>query len=534
MPLFGLNDLNTLLTFPRFEHINTINSCRETLFSTLSKDNHLQLLLKISQRDSRAIESRVLLASSNMSRRHGALQSALATATCLSQLVSICEDVDVKIHAAARFEGSNVLWDQGEMSASIRMLQDLEHGIDLRSQDVKIGKPKLLAKLVSERDQVSCVTDSEQYVIQGHRISEARLEKPDEIITNYLTPAIKELRGVSEGDEAGQVFHEFAAFCDQQLQNSDNLEDFKRIERLRERKEAEVRDLEKMIKSSSSQAKERDNLKSHRAKAKQWFELDDREFRRLRDSREAFLRQSLENYLLSLKACDRHDSDALRFSALWLEHSENDIANAAVSKYIALVGSRKFASLMNQWSSRLLDVPNKFQALLSALVLRICIDHPYHGMYQVFASSKTKGGKDESALARNAAATNIVNQIKGSKRAGPTWMAVHNSNINFVRFAIERLDGTKFKPGSKVPLRKSQTGQKLEQDVSTYRVPPPTMKIQLRADCDYGTTPLIVKFQPDFTVASGISMPKILTALASDGQKYKQLVGYLALLSSFS
>ena len=517
------SNTESLLNQIRFEHISTINSCRETLFSTLSKDNHLQAMLKISVRDARNIESRALLASSSMNRRHGALQSALATATYLSQLVDTCDQVGVKISAAALLEGANVLWDHGEMSASIRMLQELEHGTDLRFQDVQVGRPELLAKLVSVTRAFS-VGFTKPRMMQGHRISEARLEKPDEIITNYLMPAIKELRGVSEGNEAGQVFHEFAFFCDQQLQNADNLEDFQRVKQLRERKASEVRDLERMITASDSQAKEKDNLKSHRSKAKQWFELDDREFQRLRDSRLTFLRQSLENYLLSLRACDNYDNDVLRFSALWLEHSENDIANAAVSKYITKVSSRKFAPLMNQWSSRLLDEQNKFQSLLSTLVLRICIDHPYHGMYQVFASSKTKGGKDDAALARNAAATNIVNQIKANKHAGPTWMAVHNSNINFVRFAIERLDETKYKPGAKVPLKNFQTGQKLEQDVSTYKVPPPTTRIPLRPDCDYSAVPFIVKFQSEFTVASGISMPKILTAIGSNGQKYKQLV----------
>ncbi len=360
-------------------------------------------------------------------------------------------------------------------------------------------------------------------VKQGHRISEARLEKPDEILKQYLIPAIKELHDISQGDEAGQVYHEFASFCDQQLQNPDSLEDFHRIEKLRERKNAEVRDLEKMIKSSSSQAKERENLKSHRAKAKQWFDLDDREYQRLRDSREAFLRQSLENYLLCLKACDKYDNDALRFSALWLEHWDSGIANQAVSKHVAKVGSRKFAPLMNQWSSRLLDDPDAFQTLLSSLVLRICIDHPYHGMYQIFTGSKTKGGKDETALARHKAANDIVIQLKQDKRSASIWLTVHNTNISFVRFAAEKIDDSKIKQGAKVPLRKTKTGQRLEQDIQNQKIPPPTMRIDLRADCDYSRVPHIAKFQPEFTLASGISMPKIVTAIGTDGLKYKQL-----------
>ena len=279
-----------------------------------------------------------------------------------------------------------------------------------------------------------------------------------------------------------------------------------------------------MLKAAGSQAKEKDNLKSHRAKAKQWFDLDNREYQRLKDSREAFLRQSLENYLLCLKACDTYDTDALRFSALWLEHSENEIANTAVSSSIIHVGSRKFAPLMNQWTSRLQDTKEQFQILLASLVFRICIDHPYHGMYQIFASSKTKGGKDDVALSRHAAANNIVNRFKSNKKAGPIWLAIHNSNINFVRFSVEKQDESKFKPGSKIALRKFVAGSRLEQDVTNHTIPPPTMKIRIRTDCDYSGIPPIAKFQPEFTLASGISAPKILTAITSDGRKHKLLV----------
>lgn len=320
------------------------------------------------------------------------------------------------------------------------------------------------------------------------------------------------------------MFHEFASFCDQQLQNADGLEDFNRIKKLRERKEIEVRDLERMINSSRSQAKEKDNLKTYRAKAKQWFDLDDREYQRLLDSRHAFLRQSLENYLLCLKACEKYDNDALRFSALWLENWESEIANAAVSKHVAEVGSRKFAPLMNQWSSRLLDTPDPFQTLLSSLVLRICIDHPYHGMYQIFAGSKSKGSKDETALARHAAANKIVNQLKAQRKSVSIWLAVHNTNVSFVRFAAEKLEDARIKPGAKVALQKSPAGHRLEQDVQSQKIPPPTMKIALRPDCNYNEVPTIAKFQPEFTLASGISMPKIVTAIGTDGLKYKQLV----------
>ena len=510
------------LTFTRFDRVNAIISCRETSFSSLSKRVALQNVVKTSLRDARRLETKVLLASSCMSRSHNALQNALTTATYLNQIVEPCQGAGVDIDAAVRFESANVLWDQNEMTASIRMLQDLEGTSTTGSEIMRPGKAELLAKLVSRKPPFSLLkAHLMTEVPQGHRISEARLEKPDEIIKTYLAPAIKALGDGIESNEAGEVFHEFAFFCDQQLQNADSLEDFQRIKELRVRKIAEVQDLERMMKNAPSQGKERDNLRNHKNKAKLWLDLDDKEYQRLRDSRQTFLRQSLENYLLCLKASDKFDSDALRFSALWLENHDSEIANAAVAKYINQVGSRKFASLMNQWSSRLLHNDSQFQTLLCQLVLRICIEHPYHGMYQVFASSKSKGGKDETAMARFSAANFIVEKLKASKRASRSWISLHNTSVSFVRFAVERFEDAK--AGAILTLRKSAVGQRIEQEVAKYQVPPPTMTIPLRPNCDYSDVPSIARFQSEFTLAGGISAPKIITLLGTDGVRYKQL-----------
>ena len=260
-----------------------------------------------------------------------------------------------------------------------------------------------------------------------------------------------------------------------------------------------------------------------RSKAKPWFDLDDREYQRLLRSREDFLQQCLGNYLLSLRASDNYKNDAIRFCALWLDQSDSLIANKAVSKYLRAVPSGKFAPLMNQLSSRLLDVDNEFQALLFKLIFRICVEHPFHGMYQVFASSKSRANKDDSSMSRFRAAGKLGEHLRNDQRSGDTWISLHNANVTLIRFAVDRPD-EKLKSGSKVPLKKLATGAHLEQDLSVRRIPPPTMRIELRADCNYSRVPKLAGFLPEFTIASGVSAPKIVTAYASDGVRYKQLV----------
>ncbi|KAL4920462.1 hypothetical protein BDW62DRAFT_6131 [Aspergillus aurantiobrunneus] len=481
--------------------VDEILNSHETLFSSIKQKNYLKSTFSLSDHDAQLLEVKVIRQSLHIARNHGIAQASLKSAVHLSKLSDQSASLGLNVEGVAKFDLANVLWDQGEMAPSIQILQQLKDRNDLHKQAIPISRAELLVTL-------------------GHHIAEARLEKPEAIIQNYLTPAVKELKGRSEAEDAGRVYHGFAMFCDQQLQNPDGLEDFARVEQLRNRKEKEILALDAMLKSAEGKA--RDNLKFHRSKTKQWFDLDDREYQRLKRSREAFLQQCLENYLICLKESETYNNDVLRFCALWLDQSYSEIANKAVSKYLADVPSRKFAPLMNQLTSRLLDVSDDFQGLLSALVFRICSEHPFHGMYQIFASSKSKGGKDQSALSRNRAATNLADILRSDRHIGALWVAVHNANINYVRFAIERLDD-KSKSGAKVPLKKLTTGIRLEQDAVTQRLPPPTMKIDIRVDCDYSNVPKLVRYHPEFTVASGVSAPKIVTAVASNGVRYKQL-----------
>ena len=146
-------------------------------------------------------------------------------------------------------------------------------------------------------------------------------------------------------------------------------------------------------------------------------------------------------------------------------------------------------------------------------------------MYQIFASSKWKGGKDEQALSRHAAANKVAERLRESRDSGPMWISVHNSNISFVRFAIDRLNDSKLKSGSKTTLSRIPSGNRLEQEITnlTTKIPPPTMKIALRADCNYSHVPRLLRFEPNVSIAGGVSAPKIVTAIASDGSRHKQL-----------
>jgi hypothetical protein len=71
------------------------------------------------------LEVKNLMASCGISKQLQASQELLASATYLADIVPVCLDVGLDIADDAQQTLAEVLWDQGEHSTSVRMLQQL-------------------------------------------------------------------------------------------------------------------------------------------------------------------------------------------------------------------------------------------------------------------------------------------------------------------------------------------------------------------------------------------------------------------------
>ena len=105
-------------------------------------------MMSITVKSAREVEVRCLLSSSERNRRHGALQGSLSSAMYLDQLIEPCAQLGLDFDIAVHSEASNVLWDQGDLSASINVLQDICHQSNFKIQNIPIGKAEVLGKLV--------------------------------------------------------------------------------------------------------------------------------------------------------------------------------------------------------------------------------------------------------------------------------------------------------------------------------------------------------------------------------------------------
>lgn len=452
--------------------------------------------------EARLIEVRSLLLSSNIYRFHQARQEALSISTSLRDLVISSEHIGLNIDAAVKVDEAHSLWDYGEMIPSIRLLQGLHNNASsFRKQSIPVSHADILSKI-------------------GYQVSVAKLETVDSIQKKYLEPALKMLKGASSGKEAGQVYHQFATFCDEQLQNPEMLEDLARLQRLVSTKAEEVNHYRNEL-SKAANSQHRQQYARHMDNAQKYLKLDQDEFELAQRTRNEFVRLSLENYLQSLIASNDHDNDALRFTALWLERSESEVANLAVNAHIRLVPTHKFASLMNQLSSRLQLENSIFQKRLLELVFRICCDHPYHGMYQIWAGANARPNEgDQTAVLRKDAARRVAAQLLQNKNGtSEKWRSIDSTNSIYHGLAREKVANQK-----RLNVRDSVAATRLSAGLAKFRIPPPTLEIELSPTMDYSNVPIITKLEPTMSIAGGVSAPKILTVVVSTGEKHKQLV----------
>jgi serine-protein kinase ATM len=97
---------------------------------------------------SQLFEVKTLRESFQVSRDLEGSQEALKSAISLSKLVKPCSALGISIEGAAKFDMANVLWDQGEMTTSISMLQQLNEQGDLQKEALLVSRAEVLASLV--------------------------------------------------------------------------------------------------------------------------------------------------------------------------------------------------------------------------------------------------------------------------------------------------------------------------------------------------------------------------------------------------
>ncbi|KAA1469011.1 hypothetical protein DENSPDRAFT_795376 [Dentipellis sp. KUC8613] len=463
------------------------------------------------------VEKRCLVRLSQAARESQNLQVALNSVVRARKL-------EQKPSAMVSQEFANVLWLQKEHKIAVQLLKDLISGHpNAKTGSEVLEKATLLSRL-------------------GSWTSEACLEKPTDIWTSYFDPAATLLNdlfaasGTSPEAAHAAVYHECAVFADRQYHAIIKSPDVVRWKVYVDRKTKEIQQRAQQLKSMINGTRQHSDLARDQEKAEKLLKEDMDRYQTHNNSRDIFLQQAIEMYSRCLQVTDAFDDDAhIRLASLWFSNFDDAALQDKIKASIERIPSRKFVFLAHQLSARLSksQTGSLSQKTLQALILRMCSEHPFHSLYQVYclrlmteasvAGRRTSARHDPGAASqgdRTAAANDIFDRL----RLGPS--ARRLADVEHVCEVF--LQWAKYSIKTRLPKDRRAGRIEIPQDIelrklSNIQVPVITAHTPMDPTMQYQDCVWIKGYESFFQTAGGINLPKINYCQGSDGLIYKQL-----------
>lgn len=364
-------------------------------------------------------------------------------------------------------------------------------------------------------------------------------------MSNFFEPAIASLDAVDPstlGPGHATIYNRCARFAEQQYHAISKSPDSLRWKLYADRKAQQIDNLKSQITKTQYGSKEHAILTQDRKTAekilKQDTELVDQHNRAIN----AFLDQAIDMYSKCLEATDEFDDDgAVRLCSLWFANFENPAIQQKIGVALNRTPSRKFVFLAHQLSARMTKsseaVISDHQVNLQSLIVRMCKEHPFHSLYQVYCLKADHAGvqtnrrrsarHEPSPRDRATAAISIFDQLRGDGAVGGIVCDVERVSdacLEWAKHPIKPIYGNraqKLKPPFPIPEDMAIRSLK------SVKVPVITADTQLDPTLKYTDCVWILRFEASFMTAGGVNLPKITVCIGNDGMKYKQLVGGL-------
>lgn len=249
--------------------------------------------------------------------------------------------------------------------------------------------------------------------------------------------------------------------------------------------------------------------------------------------------------------------------SLWFKNCQRketkDVVNELLKSNLSQIPTYRLVPLTYQLFSRIdemqKDDSNGFQITLRDIVLKICSEHPYHGIVQILALSNGQrigggvNGRHANAYLENIGTTKVdaVNDIIQELRKQSSeyvsalidsYRILMTAYMNLAEFDTTNVQkrttkGLSFKQ-YKLDLDCCLSGgRRGKRDTTTTNMPAIfTKPPPIRPDAQYGNgtedpigTERVVSFEPNFDLTlTGLHRPKIVKCIGSRGNRFKQLV----------
>jgi serine-protein kinase ATM len=380
--------------------------------------------------------------------------------------------------------------------------------------------------------------------LQGEWSSEARLEKPTDILERYFKAAVDIVSNETETRiEHRHVFEKFAVFAHRQYLAISSSPELSRLNLYMERKRSEINILEESIRSvkssgslpGTSNSVSESELERHMTRAKKLLVDDESQAEGHNAAKDMFLRQAIEMYSRSLCSSDENDIQlAIRFCSLWYANYLNVSYDVAIAEAVGRIPSFKFVFLAHQLTARLSDShPQETGSprTLRNLVQRLCEEHPFHILPQIFSlrhlgtkseqahSQSSVSSMDMSQKSRQRAVLDICNRLSKHKRTTRRIRDVEtlcNASLHWATYTISKNDR-----GGNIPSNSPIT------KIRDLKVPIITVDLPIDLSLRYDNIVYISRYHPRYKTAGGVNIPKINYCIGSDGKEYKQLVSLM-------
>ncbi|KAJ7281510.1 hypothetical protein C8J57DRAFT_1559254 [Mycena rebaudengoi] len=380
----------------------------------------------------------------------------------------------------------------------------------------------------------------------GTWMAEACLENPTDISSRYFEPAssfINQFRATSDAklpDSHAAVYRQYAIFADHQYKTLRDSAEADRMKSVVERTNQEIKTRDGLYRQTPTLADNAKALNAARTRLKEEKQL----YQKHASAREAFLAHAIDMYSRSLETSDAFDGDgAIRLCSLWFENFDVTDIGFQDNVRVALdrVPSHKLLFLAHQLSARLSRIPDsaqtqetKNQENLQSVVKRMCMEHPFHSLYQVYSllplhlqepSNRRQSGRHNSPSSqteRAAAATNLFERfradIKCAQRVRDIEL-VANACLEWATFKIRKTALGKMRHTQARNIPENMLLHKIK----NIKVPVLTIHTEIDLATDYTNCVFIARFEATFMTAGGVNLPKICKCVGEDGVAYKQM-----------
>ncbi|XP_040439477.1 serine-protein kinase ATM isoform X2 [Falco naumanni] len=427
-----------------------------------------------------------------------------------------------------QLEEAQVFWAKKEESLALSILKSLIKKLDADWFQV-------------ENDPHLKLMYTECLRLCGTWLAETCLENPTVIMQKYLEKAV-EIAASHSGDSSDELkkgkmkaFLSLARFSDNQYQRIENY-----------MKSSEFENKQALLKKAKEEVgllrERRVQTNRYTVKVQRELELDEFAIRALTEDRKRFLGKAVENYISCLLSGEEHDMWIFRLCSLWLENSGVDRVNEMMKKNAEKIPSYKFLPLMYQLAARMgtkMMGGLGFHEVLNNLMSRISLDHPHHTLFVILALANAN--KDELLTKPDAIRRNklIKNAPKEISQLDVDRMEAARNIVNTVRrrrarmvrdiealcdayITLANVDATPWKSQRKgISIPADQPIHKLK---NLEDVVVPTMEVKVDPTGQYENLVTIRSFKPEFRLAGGLNLPKIIDCVGSDGKERRQLV----------